>query len=965
MIVTTPLGPDVLLLAGFSGHEGISQLFSFELDLAAEDQSKVVFEKLLGQKVTVSLSVPGGQKRYFSGICTSIAKGMRGTEHTSFQMEVSPHLWLLTRRSRSRIFQNLSVPEILKKVLDIPDVTYELEGTFHPRAYCVQYRETDFHFASRLMEDEGIYYYFNHKADGHQMVVSNKAAFPELQPAELIFQQAEGTHVQEERISRWLKQQQLRSVKITLRDHHFQMPQKSLEAVGQIQDDVKVGKVTHKLRIGEPDALEIYDWPGEYSHRFDAIDRGGAERPEELQKLLQDNERTVKIRMEQEAVESIAITGASRYRQLASGRTFTFKEQVVVPYQGSASDDGKYVLTSVSHTGLISGSYRSGDVQELHYDNSFTGIPAGLHYRPRRLTAKPVVTGTQTAVVVGPKGEQIHTDKHGRVKVQFHWDREGKHDAASSCWIRVAQQWADKGFGAICLPRAGQEVVVVFEEGDPDRPLILGCVYNADNQPPFKLPENRMFSAIKTNSVLGNPSKNFSGLAFNDTPQSEHVALYAEKDMMINAENDHVHHVGGYQYSKIGRTSLTKIGGLPGLGGGGGGDGSGGGGNGSDASGSSSGGETPQWQTSPISKPTFGFAGTTIYGFNSQDTVGLMHQITFGQATQITFDLVNSWGYLKKLWKGDALSDPATPWFAAGGNQQLFWGNSYQSVYGANMSYTFAPQFNMSAKPTLLTQVFASLIPTLSAAYEIIYATMGDDQKALAEVIAGTFTGVITIANAVLLRSQQSDQDVFTTAHKAAITTASTALEAVFAVAASPMVTLAAAEVAKLQKNLLTFGAASKIAMPPTDPTPAFNYVDGDWILSAHNCQVFAWQPPDPTNTETTSSIYINAFGKMGSGGTVQIHASDKMTLTAGMAYACLENTSEAGGEIDLQCGQTGAISLRRLPVKAPNTVQNIQLKPQQILIDASRRLDHADVRSGRRPSPMPRSHSRRMARSR
>ena len=446
MTVTTPLGPDVLLLVGFSGHEAISQLFSFELDLAAEDQTKVIFEKLLGHKVTVNLTVPGGQKRHFNGICTSFAQGMRGIEHTTYQMEVSPHVWLLTRRSRSRTFQHVSVPEILKSVLDLPDVVYELEGKFHPRPYCVQYRETDFQFASRLMEEEGIYYYFKHKADSHQMVVSNKAAFPELQPGELIVQQAEGTFVQEERITRWRKQQQLRSAKITLRDHHFQVPRMSLEAGQVIQDDVKVGKVTHKLRIGDPDDLEVYDWPGAYSHRFDAIDRGGADRPDELQKLLKDNERTAKIRMEQEAVEAIAIQGASRYRHLASGHMFTLKEQVVVAYEGSSSHDGKYVLTSVSHTGRMSGSYRSGDVQELHYDNSFTGIPAALYYRPQRTTPRPVVMGTQTAVVVGPKGEQIHCDKHGRVKVQFHWDREGKHDAASSCWIRVDAAVGQQGF---------------------------------------------------------------------------------------------------------------------------------------------------------------------------------------------------------------------------------------------------------------------------------------------------------------------------------------------------------------------------------------------------------------------------------------------------------------------------------------------------------------------------------------
>ena len=335
MTVTTPLGPDVLLLVGFSGHEGISQLFSFELDLAAADQSKVVFEKLLGHKVTVNLTVPGGQKRYFNGICTSLAQGMRGIDHTPFQMEVSPHLWLLTLRLRSRIFQNLNVPEILKQVLDIPDVIYELEGTFHPRTYCVQYRETDFQFASRLMEDEGIYYYFSHKAGSHQMVVSNKAAFPELQPADLLLQQAEGTHVQQELITRWQKRQQLRSLKVTLRDYHFQMPPKSLEAVQEIQADVKVGKVEHKLRLGETDDLEIYDWPGEYSHRFDAIDRGGAERPDELQKLLQDNERTAKIRMEEEAAEAISVQGVSQYRHLVSGHTSRSRNRSWCPMKAS------------------------------------------------------------------------------------------------------------------------------------------------------------------------------------------------------------------------------------------------------------------------------------------------------------------------------------------------------------------------------------------------------------------------------------------------------------------------------------------------------------------------------------------------------------------------------------------------------------------------------------------------------
>ena len=573
MTVTTPLGPDVLLLVGFSGNEGISQLFSFELDLAAEDQTKVVFEKLLGHKVTVNLTVPGGQKRYFNGICTSLVQGMRGIDHTVFQMEIAPHLYLLTLRSRSRIFQHLSVPEVLKKVLDIPDVVYDLEGHFHPRTYCVQYRESDFQFVSRLMEEEGIYYYFKHKVDSHQMVVSNKAEFPELQPAELILHQAEGTTVQEERITRWQKQQQLRSLKVTLRDYHFQMPRTSLEASREIQEEVKVGMVSHTLRIGESDGLEVYDWPGKYSNRFDAIDRGGAEHPDELQKLLQDNERTARIRMEQEAAEAIAVRGASRYRHLVSGQTFMLKEQVVIPYNGSSSHDGKYVLTSVSHTGRMVGSYRSGEAQEVQYDNSFTAIPAALHYRPQRTTPKPVVTGTQTAIVVGPKGEQIHIDKHGRVKVQFHWDREGKHDADSSCWIRVSQIWAGKGWGAFFWPRVGNEVVVAFEEGDPDRPIISGSVYNADNTPPFSLPLEKLVAGFKSSTEHGSSHDKFNGLIFYDKPGNEHVHIHSQKHQVATNESSQRVHVG--------QNYVHTVGGIPGLSSGsGGGNGNGGGGTG-------------------------------------------------------------------------------------------------------------------------------------------------------------------------------------------------------------------------------------------------------------------------------------------------------------------------------------------------------------------------------------------------
>jgi type VI secretion system secreted protein VgrG len=963
MTVTTPLGPDVLLLVGFSGHEAISQLFSFELDLAAEDQTKVVFDNLLGRKVTVNLTVPGGQKRYFNGICTSLSQGMRGIDHTSFQMEVSPHLWLLTRRSRSRIFQNQSVPEILKAVLDLPDVVYELEGTFHPRTYCVQYRETDFNFASRLMEEEGIYYYFKHNADSHQMVVSNKAAYPELQPAEMVLQQAEGASVQEQRITRWQKRQQLRSLKVTLRDYHFQMPQKSLEAGQTILDDVKVGKVTHKLKIGESDSQEIYDWPGAYSHRFDAIDRGGADRPDELQKLLKDNERTAKIRMEQEAAESIVIQGAGRYRQLASGHTFTLKEQVAVPYEGSGSHDGRYVLTSVSHSGRMASSYRSGDAQELLYDNSFTCIPAALHYRPQRPTPKPIVTGTQTALVVGPKGEQIHTDKHGRVKVQFHWDREGKRDAASSCWIRVIQPWADKGFGMICLPRVGQEVAVAFEEGDPDRPMIVGSVYNADNPPPFKLPDNRMFSGIKTNSVHGNPAKNFSGLAFNDIPQGELVALYGEKDLIVNAENNHQHHVGNYQHTQIGRMSLTSVGSIPGIGGGGGGgdpgsppappppppppatmqpdtaD--------SDANKPWSPGD---WKTSNgLLSAQPGMVGSTIYGVNSQDTVGFMHQVTVGAAYQLCIDPIGeALGYISGFPDDPALGPLLGLVAGLLGNVQMCWGPNTQAVYGPAFNINHGPQINITSKKwdpvnggamSTLTEVLAVVVPALSLAYEITYAWMGGGDSAAdsrAKAFAGLM-GVIPVATGLLLASEQRDRldkvadDAKTTTEDQSKRSANVGQALGLT---DPKLMAEVMKVVDYHSQALTV-ANTKAPMLPTELPSRVSYVEGTIVEVGTNIRLISRIESTAAATGT-SHIDIDAYGD-GSNGIVFINGSDSIHLASGPGHMLVKDVSSVGTQgthLLLHCGADGQILLERLPSLGPVQAETITLEKGGIRID-------------------------------
>jgi type VI secretion system secreted protein VgrG len=490
LTVTTPLGKDALLLVGFSGREDLSHLFSFQLDLVAENRSEVPFDKLMGQKVGVEIVLPGGGKRHFNGIVKSFRQGRRDFTFTYYRAEIVPQLWLWTKKVQSRIFQHLSVPEILKKVLDGLDVVYEIQGQFHPRNFCVQYRESDFAFASRLMEEEGVYYFFKHTASGHQMVVANTPqGHPETPaPSNVIYDEIEGGGRPERRVTAWEKSQELRAGKCTFRDHCFEMPEKNLEATKSIQEGVQVGRVAHKLKLAGGEQFELYDYPGGYAQRFDGIDRGGAERQADLQKIFDDGRRTAEIRMQQEAADAVRILGESNCGQFVAGHKFTLERHF--------DADGPYVLTSVEHV-ANQGNYQSGNGKGFRYENKFTCVPAGLPYRPARSTSPPIMPGPQTATVVGPPGETIFCDKYGRVKVQFHWDRQGKKDADSSCWIRVSSVGAGKGFGFVNLPRVGQEVIVDFIEGDPDRPIITGAVYNAEDMPPRKLPECRTQFGIR------------------------------------------------------------------------------------------------------------------------------------------------------------------------------------------------------------------------------------------------------------------------------------------------------------------------------------------------------------------------------------------------------------------------------------------------------------------------------------
>jgi type VI secretion system secreted protein VgrG len=516
--------------------------------------SAVAFEKLLGQKVTVTIQ--GDKPRYFNGIIRRLTQGHRvkgaDSEHMMlhFEAEIVPQLWLLTKNVQSRIFQQKSVTDILKEVLKGLDVSFQIQATLEPRDYCVQYRESDFDFASRLMEEEGIYYFFKHDSGGHQLVLADTPqSHPALAgPSTIQYEEIHGGARGEERINSWVKSQEIRTVTQTLRDHSFELPTDNLEAVKPIAESVQVGKVSHKFKLGPNANLENYDFPGRYAQRFDGIDPGGSPQASNLKNIYQDNKRTATVRIQEEATSGLLVEGQSDCRLLSAGYKFDLK--------GHFDADGSHVVTAVEHTASIAGSYvMGGDASGTGYANSFHCIPLALPFRPPRHTPKARVDGTQTAVVVGPSGEEIFTDKYGRVKVQFFWDRQGKNDANSSCWVRVATLWAGKQWGGIHIPRIGQEVVVAFEEGDPDQPIIVGSVYNADQMPPYALPDNKTQSGLKSRSSLKGGPDDFNELRLEDKKDSEEIYFHAQKDFNRVVENNDTLKVGFLKKDKGDQTT--------------------------------------------------------------------------------------------------------------------------------------------------------------------------------------------------------------------------------------------------------------------------------------------------------------------------------------------------------------------------------------------------------------------------
>jgi type VI secretion system secreted protein VgrG len=560
MSIVTPLGKDYLLVNRFTAAEGLSQLFSIDIELLHEENtvsfSPTVVDphSLIGQSVTIFLSAEDGSTREFSGMVNKFSQGNRDIRFSYYYISVVPHAWLLTQKSESRIFQQISVPDILKKIFAGFQVKYEFQETYEPRNYCVQYGESDFDFASRLMEEEGIYYYFEHSGGTHQMIVADTPQSHRDCPGKStipFFVNAGTDDYFVGSISSFLSDYKLQTGKVTLWDHNFQLPTNRLDL-----------EQPSRFSFGDNQKLEMYGYPGGYARKYDGIDKGGSEQASELNKVFNDRQSTVKKMMESLDAQVTTGTGNSDCCSITAGYRFTLSNHP------NGELNKMYTIITATHEAEQNPSYTSNEGATDPYTNSFTCITHGAGapgFRPLRKTPKPIVRGSQTAVVVGPAGEEIFTDKYGRVKVQFNWDREGKVNEGSSCWVRVAQTWAGNKWGAMFIPRIGMEVLVHFLEGDPDQPIITGCVYNPQTMPPYTLPDEKTKSTIKTNSSKGGGG--FNEFRFEDKKGSEQIFVHAEKNQDIRVKNDcmelikHDRHliVENDQYEKVKKDKHLQV----------------------------------------------------------------------------------------------------------------------------------------------------------------------------------------------------------------------------------------------------------------------------------------------------------------------------------------------------------------------------------------------------------------------
>lgn len=514
------LGTDVLMLEGLEGTEGVSAPFAFKVDLVSE-QEDIDALAVVRKPLLLTITLHDGSKRFIHGLVNRFRQLGQKDDLTAYSAEIVPWLSMLGYTRDCRIYQNKSVPDIIEDVfgrMGWTDFDFRINRqVYTAREYCVQYRETHLNFVSRLLEEEGIWYFFEHSKSGHKLIMTDTPTSFDPCPGAATARFHPQAPPDEDVVREIQREHAAYIGAVTLRDYDFKQPNLTLQAE----------------QTGDG-AGEIYDYPGGY---FTA----GA------------GDRYARVRIEAEEATQQTVHGKGTFRAFTAGYTFELEDH----YRSDINS--KYTLLEVKHTARIN-AFRAWNVGvELTYSNEFIAMPTSLPYRPPRRTPVPVVHGTQTALVTGPAGEEIHTDEHGRVKVRFYWDRVSAKDDGSSCWIRVASPWAGKSWGNIWVPRIGNEVVVDFLEGDPDRPLIIGSVYNDDQAPPYALPSNKATMGVRSRSSKGGGG--YNEIILDDRKGNELIRIHAQKDMSTTVENNDTISIGNDRSEVVANNEDVSIGG--------------------------------------------------------------------------------------------------------------------------------------------------------------------------------------------------------------------------------------------------------------------------------------------------------------------------------------------------------------------------------------------------------------------
>lgn len=528
--IHSSLGDDALVLESLSASEGLSRLFEIRVTFMANERIRDM-TALIGEPVAISMVLgdnASDQERWLHGHFLHIqemGKPMHNSEGQRYQARIVPRAWSATSRTNCRIFQDQTALDIVETILGehSVDLDKNLNNPLYTYHYCVQYNETDWEFVCRVLANEGLAFFFEHSRSAHTLIITDhEKAYPKAAEAEVVFS---SRPTGEARISNWYVGVQATSNRITEQGYDFTRPAD------------KVDEESRQTVPGDPfGERELFSYLGE-------------DRP------LSDKAGFASRHLQAVTRQAAPRKATSDYRSFGAGMAFSFRE-----HEDGLPEPNEFLITEIQTEASVplDSENQPGD-GNFFFSNLFSCMPLDQPYVPARIR-KPVMPGLQTATVTCAPGEEIHVDEHGRIKVQFHWDREGRNNQYSSCWIRVAQSWAGENWGAQFIPREGQEVLVEFVNGDPDQPLITGAVYNGRNRMPYEPISDKNISGIKSRSTTKGGGDNYNEISFDDTLGQEWLRIHAEKDHELTVENDQTDEVGNNRLTSVGNNDTQEVG---------------------------------------------------------------------------------------------------------------------------------------------------------------------------------------------------------------------------------------------------------------------------------------------------------------------------------------------------------------------------------------------------------------------